>query len=229
MDLSIKIKKELRIKAKPEKLKILSHFFQTGKGQYAEGDKMLAVSVPDQREIAKKYYLTATFEDVKKLLTSLYHEDRLTGLLILTYQMVKTNKQQQKKIVDFYLANLDRVNNWDLVDLSAYKILGKYLLDKPRTILYKLSRSKHLWSERVAMVATLEFIRQNQFEDTLKLAEKYLNHKHDLIHKATGWMLREVGKRDEKVLRDFLDKFAKQMPKIMFRYAIEKIDYKKPI
>lgn len=224
-----KIKKELRSKAKPEKLEILSHFFRTGKGQYAEGDKMLAVNVPDQREIAKKYYLVATFEDIEKLLTSPYHEDRLTGLLILTYQMAKADKQQQKKIVDFYLAHLDRVNNWDLVDLSAYKILGKYLLDKPRTVLYKLSKSKHLWSERVAMVTTFEFIREKQFEDTLKLAEKYLTHKHDLIHKATGWMLREVGKRDEKVLRKFLDENAKQMPNVMYRYAIEKIDYKKPV
>lgn len=227
MDLVNKIKKEIRAKAKPEKLEILSHFFRTGKGQYAEGDKMLAVNVPDQREIAKKYYMEATLTDVNKLLASKFHEDRLTGLLILTYQMPKADKQQQKKIVDFYLAHLDRVNNWDLVDLSAYKILGKYLLDKQRTILYKLSRSKHLWSERVAMVTTFEFIRANQFEYTLRLAKKYLTHKHDLIHKATGWMLREVGKRDEKVLRKFLDEYAKQMPNVMYRYAIEKIDYKK--
>lgn len=223
-----KIKKEIRAKAKPEKLEILSSFFRTGKGQYAEGDKMLAVNVPDQREIAKKYYLAATFDDIEKLLASSYHEDRLTGLLILTYQMPKASDQEQKKIVDFYLTHLDRVNNWDLVDLSAYKILGKYLLDKSRTVLYKLSRSKHLWSERVAMVATYEFIREKQFEDTLKLAEKYLTHKHDLIHKATGWMLREVGKRDEKVLRKFLGEHAKQMPNVMYRYAIERIDYKKP-
>ncbi len=227
--LANKIKKELRTKAKPEKLQILSHFFKTGQGQYAEGDKMLAVNVPDQREIAKKYYLTTTFVDIEKLLASSYHEDRLTGLLILTYQMAKADTQQQKKIVDFYLAHLDRVNNWDLVDLSAYKILGKYLLNKPRTVLYKLSQSKHLWSERVAMVTTFEFIRANQFDDTLKLAQKYLTHEHDLIHKATGWMLREVGKRDEEVLRKFLDEHAKQMPNMMYRYAIEKIDYKKPV
>ena len=227
MNLANKIKKELRAKVKPEKLEILSNFFKTGKGQYAEGDEFLAVNVPDQREIAKKYYVEAILENIEELLASKFHEDRLTGLLILTYQMSKADKQQQKKIVDFYLAHLDRVNNWDLVDLSAGKILGRYLLDKPRAILYKLSRSKHLWSERVAMVATYEFIRINQFEDTLKLAEKYLNHKHDLIHKATGWMLREVGKRDEKVLRNFLDKHSKQMPNVMYRYAIERIDYKK--
>ncbi len=225
--LANKIKKELRLKAKPEKLQILSNFFKTGKGQYAEGDKMLAVVVPDQREIAKKYYLEVTLNDVEDLLASQYHEDRLTGLLILTYQMPKADEKQQKKIVDFYLAHLDRVNNWDLVDLSAYKILGKYLLDKPRTILYKLSRSKHLWSERVAMVATYEFIRTNQFDDTLKLAKKYLHHQHDLIHKATGWMLREIGKRDEQILRDFLDKHSRQMPNIMYRYATERIKYEK--
>jgi len=217
------IKKELRKRAKPEKIKILSNFFKTGKGQYAEGDKMLCVTVPDQREIAKKYYQETSLKDIEELLKSVYHEDRLTGLIVLTYQMAKANESEQKKIVDFYLKHLDRVNNWDLVDLSCYKILGNYLLDKQRDILYKLAKKKHLWSQRVAMVSTFSFIRQNQFTDTLKLAKVFLDHKHDLMHKATGWMLREVGKRDEKVLRDFLDKYSKKMPRVMFRYAIERI------
>ena len=220
------IKKELRKKAKPEKLAILSNFFKTGKGQYAEGDKMLAVVVPDQREIAKKYYEKATLKDVEELLKSSYHEDRLTGLIILTYQMAKADEKEQNKIVDFYLKHLDRVNNWDLVDLSCYKILGKYLLDKPRDVLYKLVKKNHLWSQRVAMVSTMAFIREKQFIDTLKLAKMFLSHEHDLMHKATGWMLREVGKRDEKVLREFLDKNANKMPRVMFRYATEKIKYK---
>lgn len=220
-----KIKKDIRLKAKPEKIKILSNFFKTGKGQYAEGDKMLCVSVPDQREIAKKNYQETSLKDVEELLKSIYHEDRLTGLIILTYQMAKANESEQKKIVDFYLKHLDRVNNWDLVDLSSYKILGNYLLDKPRDILYKLAKKNHLWSQRVAMVSTFAFIRQNQFTDTLKLAKIFLPHKHDLMHKATGWMLREVGKRDEKVLREFLDKYSKQMPRVMFRYVTEKIKY----
>ncbi|MDD4476941.1 MAG: DNA alkylation repair protein [Patescibacteria group bacterium] len=220
-----KIKKELRKKANPKKLKILSSFFKTGKGQYAEGDKMLAITVPDQRAIANRYYQTANLNDVKKLLLSRFHEDRLTGLIILTFKMLKAGEEERKKIVDFYLANLDRVNNWDLVDLSAGKILGFYLLDKPRSVLYKLAKSKHLWSERIAIVATFEFIRKNQFADTLKLAKMYLKHPHDLIQKSVGWMLREIGKRDEKVLRNFLDKYVKKMPRVMYRYATEKLKY----
>jgi len=181
--------------------------------------------VPDQRMIAKKYYQETSLKDIEVLLKSAYHEDRLTGLIILTYQMAKAKENEQKKIVDFYLRHLDRVNNWDLVDLSCYKILGVYLLTQPRDILYKLAHTNHLWSQRVAMVSTYAFIRNNQFTDTIKLAKILLNHKHDLIHKAVGWMLREVGKRDEKVLRNFLDKYANQMPRVMFRYAIEKIKY----
>jgi len=213
--------------AKPEKLKILSSFFRTGKGQYAEGDKMICVTVPEQRQIAKKYYKLANLKDVDKLLASPYHEDRLTGLIILTYQMdASTSLSARKNIVKFYLKHLDRVNNWDLVDLSCYKILGNYLLTRPRAVLYKLARTNHLWSQRVAMVSTYAFIRQGQFADTLKLAKIFLHHKHDLIHKAVGWMLREVGKRDEKVLRSFLDKYANKMPRVMFRYAVEKIGYR---
>ncbi|HOX60980.1 MAG TPA: DNA alkylation repair protein [Candidatus Magasanikbacteria bacterium] len=218
-----KIKKEIRKKAKPEKLAILSNFFKTGKGQYAEGDKMLCVSVPDQREIAKKYFVDTKLADVEELLKSKYHEDRLTGLIILTFKMRKADEKEQKKIVKFYLAHLDRVNNWDLVDLSAGKILGRYLLDRPRGVLYKLAKSGHLWSERVAIVATFEFIRMGQFEDTVKLAAMYLGHSHDLIHKATGWMLREVGKRDEGVLRGFLARYHTRMPRVMYRYATERI------
>lgn len=218
-----KIKKEIRKKSKPEKLAILSNFFKTGKGQYAEGDKMLCVSVPDQREIAKKYFVDARLGDVEELLKSKYHEDRLTGLIILTFKMRKADEKEQKKIVKFYLAHLDRVNNWDLVDLSAGKILGRYLLDRPRGVLYKLAKSGHLWSERVAIVATFEFIRMGQFEDTVKLAAMYLGHSHDLIHKATGWMLREVGKRDEGVLRGFLARYHTRMPRVMYRYATERI------
>jgi len=219
------MKRQLRKYARPEKLVILSSFFKTGKGQYAEGDKMLCVSVPEQRQIAKKYYKLAKLKDVDKLLASQYHEDRLTGLIILTYQIEKAGESEQKKIVDFYLKHLDRVNNWDLVDLSCYKILGNYLLTRPRDVLYKLARTNHLWSQRVAIVSTYAFIRQRQFTDTIKLAKIFLSHKHDLMHKAVGWMLREVGKRDENVLRGFLDKYANKMPRVMFRYATEKIEY----
>jgi len=222
-----KIKKELRKLANPKKIKVLSSFFRTGKGQYAEGDKMLCVTVPEQRQIAKKYYKLANLVDVDKLLASTYHEDRLTGLIILTYQIdASASLSARKNIVQFYLKHLDRVNNWDLVDLSCYKILGNYLLDKRRDILYKLARTNHLWSQRVAMVSTYAFIHEGQFTDTLKLAKIFLSHKHDLMRKAVGWMLREVGKRDENVLRSFLYKYAEKMPRVMFRYAVEKIGYR---
>jgi len=218
-----KIKKELRKYTKPEKVQFLLGFFRTRKGEYAEGDKMLAVAVPDVRKVAKKYFLDASLKDIEQLLKSQFHEDRLAGLIILTYKMEKAGIGEQKKIVDFYIKHLDRVNNWDLVDLSCYKILGMYLLTHPRDILYKLARKNHLWSQRVAIVSTYAFIRQNQFADTIRLAKMFLSHKHDLMHKATGWMLREVGKRDEKVLRGFLDKYSSKMPRVMFRYAVERL------
>ena len=218
-----KIKDELRKYSNPKKKAILSRFFKTGKGEYAEGDKMLCVTVPEQRNVAKKYYKELSLQDVGELLKSQYHEDRLTGLIILTYKFKQADEKERKKIVDFYLKHLDRVNNWDLVDLSCYKILGTYLFTRPRDILYKLARKNHLWSQRVAMVSTYAFIRQNQFADTIKLAKILLNHKHDLIHKAVGWMLREVGKRDEKVLRSFLDKYVSKMPRVMYRYAVERL------
>jgi 3-methyladenine DNA glycosylase AlkD len=161
-------------------------------------------------------------DDIQKLLDSPIHEHRLTGLFILTYKFEKASNNAQKIIYDFYLKNTKAINNWDLVDCSAHKIVGDYLIDKDRSILYKLAQSKNLWEQRIAIVATFAFIRNKDFEDCLNLAEIFLTHKHDLIHKAVGWMLREVGKKDELVLVSFLNPNYQKMPRTMLRYAIEK-------
>lgn len=201
---------------------ISQRFFKTGKGQYGEGDVFIGVTVPDVRIVAKQYK-DLSLEHIEKLLKSKIHEDRLLALLILVEQFKKGTEAQQKSIARFYLAQLDRVNNWDLVDLSADKILGAWLYERSRTPLYKLVRSKNLWERRVAIISTFYFIRHHDFKDTLRLAEMLLNDQHDLMHKAVGWMLREVGKRDEAVLLKFLDKHAIVMPRTALRYALERL------
>ena len=198
------------------KAQILQKFFKTGQGEYGEGDIFLGITVPVQRTIAKKYNLG--FADIQKLLNSKIHEHRFSGLLVL----INKFSDDKQKVFDFYLRNAKQVNNWDLVDLSCPKIVGEFLLDKPRDVLYKLANSKNLWEKRISIVSTYSFIRKNEFADTLKISELLLNDKHDLIHKAVGWMLREVGKRDKKVLEGFLKKHYKKMPRTMLRYAIEK-------
>ena len=212
----------------PDKAKILSRFFKTWKWEYWEWDKFLWIPVPDERTVAKKYFEKCNLDDIENLLRSEYHEVRLTALLILDYKYKFVTKKKlyndQKNIVDFYLSNLEYCNNWDLVDLVCYKILWNYLLDKDRQILYKLAEDKNLWKQRVAIVSTMTFVKNWEFNDTLKISEMLLDHQHDLIHKAVGWLLREVWKKDEKVLRDFLDKYAHKMPRTMLRYAIEKLD-----
>ena len=211
----------------PEKAKILSWFFKTWKWEYWEWDKFLWIPVPAQREIAKKYFEKSDLDDIEKLLNSEYHEIRLTALLILCYKYEFITKKklydEQKKIIDFYLSHLEYCNNRDLVDLVCYKILWNYLLDKDREILYKLANDKNMRKQRVAIVSTMTFVKKWQFDDTLKISEMLLNHKHDLIHKSVGWLLREVWKKDEKVLKDFLGKYANKMPRTMLRYAIEKL------
>ena len=212
----------------PDKAKILSRFFKTWKWEYWEWDKFLWIPVPDERTVAKKYFEKCNLDDIENLLRSEYHEVRLTALLILDYKYRFVTKKKlyndQKNIVDFYLSNLEYCNNWDLVDLVCYKILWNYLLDKDRQILYKLAEDKNLWKQRVAIVSTMTFVKNWEFNDTLKISEMLLDHQHDLIHKAVGWLLREVWKKDEKVLRDFLDKYAHKMPRTMLRYTIEKLD-----
>lgn len=211
------LKKELKSKADLKRAKISQRFFKTGKGEYAEGDIFLGVIVPEIREIAKKYK-DIKLADIESLLHSKIHEERLTALLIL----VDKYKTTPEVVYNLYLENTKYVNNWDLVDLSADKIAGEYLFDKPRTILDELAKSKNLWERRIAIMATFNFIKKNEFSETLKLAEILLRDQDDLVHKAVGWMLREIGKRDLKTEEDFLKKHAAKMPRTMLRYAIEK-------
>ncbi len=218
---------ELREYAQVEKQEFMHHFFRTGPGEYAEGDKILVVPVPIQRKIAKKYFKTIKQKELLKLLHSPWHEERLTALIILTYQFEKADEEERERIFNFYLKKTKYINNWDLVDCSAYKIVGVFLLKRNKNILYQLAQSKSLWERRIAVVATLEFIRQGEFTPTMKIAKMLLNDDHDLIHKAVGWMIREVGKREEKVLTNFLEKHSTQMPRTMLRYAIEKLENKK--
>lgn len=223
------VKKDLQVFAAPEKAKILSRFFKTGKGEYGEGDVFIGVQVPYMRKVAKKYFKDISLNEVEKLLTSKIHEHRLTGLLILTYKFPKLSQEEKKETVDFYLSHTAYINNWDLIDLSAPKILGEYFLDKPneRKILYKLAKSKSLWERRIAILTTYTFIRKGDFKDTLMISEILLKDEHDLIHKGVGWMLRELGNKDQKTEEEFLKKYYKKMPRTMLRYAIEKFDDKK--
>lgn len=212
---------DLKRLGRKDKAAILSRFFKTGPGEYGAGDIFLGVTVPEQRALAKKYFHLELTE-IQVLLSSPIHEFRLTALLILVSKFEKSLGLERKKLVDFYLKNTNNINNWDLVDLSVYKILGCYLLDKPRAVLYRLACSKNLWERRIAIIATFAFIRQNDFTDTFQIAQKLLLDKHDLIQKAVGWMLREVGKRDLAREEDFLRQHYRLMPRTMLRYAIEK-------
>lgn len=210
----------LAARSDEEKKIVLPRFFKTGKGQYGEGDKFLGVTVPNIREVAKEYN-NIGFEIIKELIHSPWHEMRMCALLILVNN---SKKSVSKEIFDFYLSQTRHINNWDLVDLSAPQIVGQYLLDKNRDILYKLSESDLLWDNRIAIVSTLTFIRNNDLNDTYKLSLKMMNHKHDLMHKAIGWMLREAGKRDAERLYDFIKGHKAVMPRTMLRYSIEKFD-----
>jgi 3-methyladenine DNA glycosylase AlkD len=222
-----KILRELQCLKNSKKAKDLTRFFKCGKGEYGEGDVFWGIMVPQQRQVAKKYFQEAGLKDIQKLLDSPVHEQRLTGLLMLVSQFEKADERTKKAIYNFYLKDAKRINNWDLVDLTAPRIVGGYLLDKDRKILYKLAKSKNLWERRIAILATFMFIRESDFRESLIIAEILLNDSHDLIHKAVGWMLREVGKRDLKEEEKFLKKYSQKMPRTMLRYAIEKFPEKK--
>jgi len=214
----IKIKQELKNLADTDKIPIYQNFFKTGKGQYGEGDIFIGVTVPNTRKIAKKYWEIPLIL-VQELLESKIHEERLLSILILVQKYQKLNYD---KIAKFYMQHNKKINNWDLVDLSADKIIGHYYFNKNRSPLCKLAKSKNLWERRTAIVSTFYFIKNNQFQDTLKISRILLRDSHDLIHKAVGWMLREVGKRDKKILEKFLKENYKKMPRTMLRYSIEK-------
>ena len=216
------ITNELQTLGSTEKAAHLSRFFKTGKGQYGENDRFLGVTVPETRRVAKAH-AGVDMADLQQLIQSEWHEVRLCALFILKIQFNKGDEQTRTELVDFYLSNTQHINNWDLVDLTAWETIGTYLLDKPRNLLYRLAESPLLWDNRIAMVSTYAFIRQGQLDDTFALAEKMMGHKHDLMHKAIGWMLREAGKRDEKRLIDFVENHRLVMPRTMLRYAIEKL------
>lgn len=219
------IDERVKREADPEKAKALSRFFKTGKGEYGEGDIFLGIVVPKQRKISQEYK-NLEMAEIQKLLSSDVHEKRMIALFILIehYKNAKKEKDEKKRkeIFEFYLKNTEKINNWDLVDLSAPNIVGDYLLDKERGRLYNLAKSSNLWERRISVLSTFAFIRNSQFEDTLKISEILLRDKHDLIHKAVGWALREVGKRNQEVEEEFLRKNYKSMPRTMLRYAIEK-------
>ncbi len=218
------LKREIKKAAHSERAERSKRFFKTGRGQYGEGDVFAGLTVPQSKDIAKKFR-NLSLKEINHLLKSEIHEERLIALLILVdkYQ----NEQRGKEIFDFYINNIEFVNNWDLVDLSADKIVGEWLLNKDKDTVYELSKSNHLWTKRISIVSTFAFIRKNEFEPTLKISEILLKDRHDLIHKAVGWMLREVGKRDEKILEDFLKKHYENIHRTTLRYAIERFDEKK--
>ena len=220
------VRSSLRRVASPSKAKLLARFFKTGKGEYGEGDKFLGITVPESRAIAHKFS-HLPLSDITKLLRLSFHEERLVALLILVHRFEKGNPEEQVSVANFYLASTKYINNWDLVDLSAHKILGPYLTNRPKRLLQRLAMSENIWERRIAVLTTFEFIRQHRYTETLKLARVLLKDKHDLMHKAVGWMLREVGKRNRAVLEKFLAQNYHKMPRTMLRYAIERLPGKR--
>ncbi|TGM05014.1 DNA alkylation repair protein [Leptospira jelokensis] len=218
--------KDLEKVKNPKKAAFFPRFFKTGPGEYGEGDKFLGITVPNQRKIAKLYANKLSLDDLEVLIKSPIHEVRLTCLFILVFQYKSKgiSEIEKGKIVSFYFKNTKYINNWDLVDASADKILGDYYFLKDKTKLLNLKNSKNLWENRIAILSSFDWIRKGQYAETIYLCESFLSHPHDLIHKATGWMLREIGNRDKKVLIQFLEHNVTKMPRTMLRYAIEKLN-----
>lgn len=215
------IRKQLRALASPETATILQRFFKTGPGEYGEGDIFLGIKVPLLRALAKQHR-DADLKTIGTLLDSRYHEERFFGLLLLMQLFQHGSPAEQAAAYKLYMDSTHRINNWDLVDVSAPHIVGRHLQERPRKILHKLAHSDSLWEKRIAILSTLHFIRLNDFDDTLRIAETLLHDEHDLMHKAVGWMLREVGKRDLAAEEGFLQQHYRDMPRTMLRYAIER-------
>ncbi len=220
------VEEALAVLSIPEKAEFFPKFFKTGKGEYGEGDLFLGVKVPDQRSVAKEYYGKISLQDLSKLLSSKYHEHRLTALFILISKFEKTkDKAVKDEIVEFYLNHLQYVNNWDLVDSSCYKILGRYAFENQREdLLRKFSDSEEMWHKRIAVVGTMHYVKKGSFELTKEFVTQNLKHSHDLMHKANGWLLREMGQKNEEELINYLNKYYQKMPRTCLRYAIEKLD-----
>jgi 3-methyladenine DNA glycosylase AlkD len=216
------IRRKLRDIADPSRVPTLQRFFRTGKGEYAEGDQFIGVKVPQIRTVCRECRGT-TVPEIGRLLMSAVHEDRLAALLLLVDAFERGSEALQREIYDFYLANTARINNWDLVDSSAPQIVGGWLRDRSKAPLTRLAKSSLLWDRRISMIATYDFIRQRQLDETFRIADLLIDDRHDLIHKASGWMLREAGKRDEAALRRYLDDRHTRMPRTMLRYAIERL------
>lgn len=224
MDRYQKITDAIRDLAAPERAVSMARFFKTGKGEYGEGDLFLGVSVPQQRAIARRFKKDIDIETVRMLLDSPYHEVRLTAVFLLNHGFLSAEKHGNGEgWVSLYLSKTHRINNWDLVDSSAHIVLGRWLLHRDRAVLYTLAKSDWLWDNRIAMISTLHFIRQGDTKDCLLLAQHFMTHRHDLMHKAAGWMLREAWIREPDIVEAFLDQYARIMPRTMLRYAIEKM------
>ena len=219
------ITSELQALSNAEKREIFPRFFKAGKGEYGEGDRFLGVTVPNIRAIAK-LHKDISIEEIRELIQSEWHEVRLCALIIMVEKSKKKDEALRKELFNLYLSQTKRINNWDLVDLSCRFIIGEYLLDKSRDILYQLAQSPLLWDNRIAIVSTYAFIRKGQLEDTYALSDLMMHHPHDLMHKAIGWMLREAGKRDSERLYDYVMSHRADMPRTMLRYAIEKFSPK---
>lgn len=216
-----KMQKELKSRSSKEKSKILQGFFKTGPGEYGEGDIFIGVKIPEIRQVAKEH-VDISLKECGQLISSKIHEERMLALLILIQKFAKAHETEKSKIYQFYMGNLKYINNWDLVDLSAPHIVGAYLLKRSKKELHILAKSNNLWERRIAIISTFTFIKSNQFSETKKISKMLLADKEDLMHKAVGWMLREVGKRDMKTEEEFLKTHYKKMPRTMLRYAIEK-------
>jgi 3-methyladenine DNA glycosylase AlkD len=215
-----KVKRALTELADPQRAESLAWFFKTGKGEYGEGDRFLGITVPQQRKVAASYR-DLPLSDITQLLQSSFHEHRSVGLAILVLQFDRGTAETRERVFDFYLANTGRINNWDLVDGSAPYIVGRYLTDKPRDVLYRLARSANLWERRIAIVSTLAFVKAGDLDDAYAISEILLGDKHDLIHKAVGWVLRESGKISRPRQLEFIALHYRQIPRTALRYAIE--------
>jgi 3-methyladenine DNA glycosylase AlkD len=223
-DLTEQIIAALRSKAKPEKAEFFPKFFKSGAGEYGEGDLFLGVKVPDQRAIAKQFFKELSLDELSDLIQNPYHEVRLTALIALVYRYERSKEESEREeLANFYLHHLEWVNNWDLVDTSSHAILGHYYFHRAKDLFYDLAGSHDLWRQRVAMISSYYWIKKGEFKDALSLAEKLKDHPHDLMHKAVGWMLREIGNRDLKVELQFLKEHYRTMPRTALRYAIEKL------
>ena len=220
-----RLEEEMLSRRDPSQVEGLMRFFKTGPGQYGQGDKFLGIKVPVTRQVVKECWQATGFPDLQECIASEFHEIRLAALLTLVeiFNHAKKNPELRRECINFYLSHTEYINNWDLVDLSCYNLLGTWLLDKDRTLLYHLARNgKSIWEQRIGMVSTMQLIRHGQLDDTFAIADILLHHPHDLIHKAVGWLLREAGKKDEAALKAFLEPRYRTMPRTMLRYAIEK-------